>query len=119
MKTVCNITSGNPSYMTYSPICLVGGLDDVWVEVLDSRGDGQCLDITSEPRRLVASQFCAEKICDLPRRATLHVAAIPGFLTSPSVTTNSLSSGFGRVMEREVESAFLAVQRPHIANQST
>ena len=47
----------------------------------------------------------------LARRATLYVAAIPGFLTAPSVTINSLSSDFGRVIEREVESAFLAVAK--------
>ena len=46
-----------------------------------------------------------------PRRATSYVAAIPGFLATPSVTTNSLSSDFGRVIAPEVESAFLAVAK--------
>ena len=46
-----------------------------------------------------------------PRRATSYVAAIPGFLATPSVTINSLSSDFGRVIEPEVESAFLAVAK--------
>ena len=86
----CDITSGNPSYRAYCLICLVGGLDDVWIEVLHSREDGQCLYITSEPRALVASQFCAEKSCDIAA-ASHNVSAILGFLTAPSVTINSAS----------------------------
>ena len=33
--------------------------------LLHSRGDGQCLDITSEPIEMVAPQFFAEKYCDI------------------------------------------------------
>ena len=58
-----------------------------------------------------ALRFSLKKPVMLPGRVTSYVAAIPGFLTAPSVTINSLSSDFGRVIEREVESAFLAVAK--------
>ena len=44
---------------------IVGGLDEVRDEVFHSRGDGQCLDFTWEPMGFMASQFCAEKLCDI------------------------------------------------------
>ena len=119
METVRDITSGNPGYRAYSLTCLVGGLYDVWVEVLHSRGDRQCLDIRSEQIEMVASQFCAENSCDIAAASHILCSAIPAFLTTPSVTINSLSPGFGTVIEREVESAFMTVERPHIASQST